>query len=413
MISEMFERVVFIELAGEKQPVPAGLFTLDTDIGVGSFVYGRRYLERSNSIALDPVNLPLADSEYRTTRNNGIFGVLADVLPDSWGRFILAKERNVPFGTLKEHELVDLASTQAVGALTFGHTPERPETKTEKTVTLEELGEVAAAFDRAVEEEALSADILYLLRQGTSLGGAQPKCPVSIDGEAWIAKFESSKTLVRYPAIEFTTMNLAGRAGITIPEIRLENIAGRQVYLVKRFDRQNGRRLPFLSGFALSDLDLDTLERGSYPEIATRMRKFIEHVKDQLHELYRRMVFNVFVRNEDDHLRNHGFIYRKGWSLSPAYDILPMPARRQNARPFHLALQIGDHGSQATIDNLLTSHEQFGLSRPEAIDIIKQVSDTIRDWEKLMQKNGVQPGDIASISWCFEGVRRQYEDMGL
>jgi len=405
LISREFERVVFIELPGERDPVPAGLFNLDVDMGVGHFQYGHRYLARPNAIPLDPVNLPLTGKEYLTRKNKGIFGVLGDVLPDSWGRYILAKQLNLPFGTLKDFELIGLASNQTVGALSFGKTPKKPTSKARKAVAFDDLDEMARVFDRVVEEEPLPPEIRYLLRQGTSLGGAQPKCPVEIKGEQWIAKFESSKTLVRYPPIEFATMTLARQAGIMIPEIRLEKISGRFVYLVKRFDRQNGDRIPFLSFLALSNLDRDEIERGSYPGIATQMRKFVEHVRADHHELYRRMVFNIYVRNEDDHLRNHGFIYRNGWSLSPAFDILPMPSRARTAEVFHLSLQVGDSGSAATFANLLSQCEHFSLSREEAIDVIREVHDALAGWESTLAGAGVNKQDLEAVRWCFAGFR--------
>lgn len=406
-----FERVVFIDLPTEEGPVPAGLFTLDTGLGVGRFRYGNRYLERKSAIALDPVNLPLSPQEYQTKKNKGIFGPLADLLPDSWGRFVLARQQNVPFGTMGDHELLDMASTQAVGALSLGTSPDAPSTTQETPVSLDELQDVAEAFDMAVNEEPLPPEVLNLLRQGTSLGGAQPKCPVRINGEDWIAKFESSKTLVNYPPIEFAAMTLAGKAGINAPEIALKTIAGRKVYLVKRFDRDGKRRLPFLSALALSNIDLEELEQGSYITIATLMRRFVEHVEKDHHELFRRMAFNMHIRNEDDHLRNHGFLYGKGWSLSPAYDIVPMPARKKTSETFHLSLQAGDDGSEATFTNLCSQHERFSLKRQQALDIIREIRSALAGWENTLRISGVTKKDIESVRWCFEGFRTIYSEI--
>ncbi|MDW7771625.1 MAG: type II toxin-antitoxin system HipA family toxin [Desulfobulbaceae bacterium] len=406
-----FERVVFIDLTPADKPVPAGLFTLDHDLGVGRFRYGNRYLERKEAIALDPVNLPLAPREYLTKKNKGIFGVLGDLLPDSWGRFVLARHRNVPFGTLRDHELLDMISNQAVGALSLGPSPDTPAYLEEAPVSLAELKDVAEAFDRAMSEESLPPDVLYLLQQGTSLGGAQPKCPVRIHGEDWIAKFESAKTLVKYPALEFATMKLARKAGIIIPDIGLENVSGRKVYLVKRFDRKGKTRLPYLSAFAVSNLDVDELEQGSYARIATLMRTFAEHVRQDHHQLFRRMAFNMHVRNEDDHLRNHGFLYREGWHLAPAYDILPMPSRKQTSATFHLSLQAGADGTEATPQNLLSQHERFNLTEKEALDIIREIRGALADWETVLQHSGVSPDDIASVRWSFEGFRTMFPDL--
>ena len=406
LTSRAFERVVFIELPGEQGPVPAGLFTLDVELGVGSFQYGRRYAARPNAIAIDPVNLPLTAKEYITQKNSGIFGILRDVLPDSWGRYIMAKHLGVPFGTFKDFEFIDLISSNAVGAISFGKTPERASTLREEAVSLSDLAVVAKVIDQAIEDQELPPEVLALLRQGTSLGGAQPKCTVVIDNEEWIAKFESSKTAVKYPRIEYATMTLAKKAGIRVPDIRLESVAGHAIFLIKRFDREHGRRLPFMSTFALSNLDIDELERGSYPEIANQMRKFVSHVQEDHHELFRRMAFNMFVRNEDDHLRNHGFIYQDGWRLSPAYDIVPLPARRKLKDKFHLSLQAGDHGSEASLDNLLSQCERFSLRREMALEIIGEVEAAIQDWEQEMNRAGVSPNDREAVRWCFEGFRK-------
>jgi len=405
LTSRGFERFVFIELPGEAQPVPAGLFSLDVDLGVGSFQYGRRYAERPNAIAIDPVNLPLTGREYVTRKNSGIFGILRDVLPDSWGRYIMAKHLGLPFGTLKDFEFIDLVSMNAVGAISFGMTPESPASPREKVCTLADLGEVAKGIDQAIEDQDLPPEVLYLLKQGTSLGGAQPKCTVVIDDEEWIAKFESTKTAVKYPGIEYATMTLAKRAGIVIPEVRLESVGGRAVYLIKRFDREHGRRLPFMSTFALSNLDLDELEGGSYPAIATKMRRFVNHVQTDHHELFRRMAFNMFVRNEDDHLRNHGFVYHGTWRLSPAYDIVPVPARRKLPDRFNLALQVGEQGSVATIANLMSQCERFSLSQEKALLIVEEVEEAIQGWEQELIGAGVSRNDREAVRWCFEGFR--------
>ena len=403
MTSKRFERIVFIELAGEETPVPAGLFSLDLELGVGTFQYGRRYLERPNAIAIDPLNLPLTDQEYVSRKNGGIFGIIRDVLPDSWGRYLMAKQLNLPFGTLKDFEYIDLISTNAVGAISFGPTPEKPSTSREQALSLSDLAEVARVIDRTLAEQELPPEVLHLLRQGTSLGGAQPKTTVTVDGAQWIAKFESSKTAVKYPAIEYATMTMAAKAGIMVPEIRLESVEGRGVYLIRRFDREQGRRLPFMSAFALSDLDLDELERGSYPEIANRMRKFVDNLRAGHHELFRRMAFNLAVRNEDDHLRNHGFLYKEGWRLAPAYDIVPVPARRRPGDYFHLALNLGDQGSLANRANLLSQCRRFSLSRPQALEIVGQVAEAVRDWQVEMTRVGVSPADREAVRWCFEG----------
>ncbi len=401
----LFERVVFIELPHMAGPVPAGLFSLDIDTGVGRFSYGRRYLERPEAIALDPVNLPLSGQEYLTRKNQGIFGILGDLLPDSWGKYLLAKRLDIPFGSLAPHEMFDYVTSNAVGAISLGPSPDKPNTKVENPVPFSDLPQVADVFSRAMTDEELPAEVYYLLEQGTSLGGAQPKCPVTYENGQWIAKFANRQTPIKFPRLEFAAMAMAGKAGITVPETRLAEVSGETVYLVKRFDRRDNRRIPFMSAHALLNLDLEELEKGSYVGIATQMRKFVKNIDRDLHELYRRMVFNVFIGNQDDHLRNHGFIWEDdGWRLSPLYDVLPIPARR-STKPFSLALNIGDAGTTATLDNLYSRHQAFNLNRHQATQIIAEVADTTANWEQALTDLQVDKADREAVRWSFEGFR--------
>ncbi len=200
-------------------------------------------------------------------------------------------------------------------------------------------------------------------------------------------------------------MQMAALAGINVPTIKLSEVGGKSVYLIKRFDRTGATRIPFMSGYAVSNLDLEELEKGSYVGLAQAMRKFVGNVNQDLHELFRRMVFNIFVRNQDDHLRNHGFIYgEKSWHLSPLYDVLPIPARKTPDR-FSLSLNIGSEGTTATISNIYSRHQQFNLTRDRAKEIIGQVAEATSNWERILQDNGVKNSDREAVRWSFEGFR--------
>ena len=195
-------------------------------------------------------------------------------------------------------------------------------------------------------------------------------------------------------------MTLARKAGITIPTIHLEEVANKAIYLIERFDRKEGRRLPFLSAMALSNLDIDELENGSYLAMADDMRKFVKHPKNDLEQLYRRMVFNMLVRNGDDHLRNHGFVYTGHWNLSPAYDIVPMVA--QNRGDFHLCLELGTLGTVASLENIFSRSDAFGITREKAREIVTTTKDCLADWENSMKTAEVSKSEIESIRKSFE-----------
>lgn len=396
----MFERYIFITLPQEEAPAPAGLFSLDTSLGVGSFSYGRKYLLRNNAIAIDPINLPLSNHEFTTKKNSGVFGVLGDMFPDSWGKYVLSKKLNIPFGALQPHDYFDLVTTNSVGALSVGVTPEIPTTKKESPISFPDIKYVLDAYDRLTQDDTLPPEVLFYLEQGTSLGGAQPKCAVEYNGEEYIAKFENSKIKINMPRIEYATMLLAQKCGINTPTIHLEEVGNKSIYLIKRFDRHLSRRKPFISSHALSNLDLEELEKASYISIAGHIRKISNRVNKDIHELYRRMAFNVFVGNADDHLRNHGCLYDEetGWSLSPAYDILPIPRKLPS---FSSSLNIGSFGTSATIENLLSECNKFNLSISEASSIVEEVKTFCTDWEKHYTNFGVSRHDRDQIRMCF------------
>jgi serine/threonine-protein kinase HipA len=234
------------------------------------------------------------------------------------------------------------------------------------------------------------------LGQGTSLGGAQPKAPVLYEGEEWIAKFKNKKVIIDLPTIEFATMELAEKCGLDIPEIRLETVSHEKVYLIKRFDRKKGERIPFISGHALSSLDVDDLEKGSYLLLAGYIRQISKRASKDLQELFKRMVFNTLIGNADDHLRNHGCLFtNKEWRLSPAYDILPTPRKTKD---FSLSLIAGDYGTRGNTENVLSQCEKFNLSKNEAAIIIEKMRLIISAWQDHYQECGVTSQDIKEIA---------------
>jgi serine/threonine-protein kinase HipA len=395
----MFARYVFIQLPGEDQPVAAGLFTLDPEPGVGRFSYGKKYLLRPNAIAIDPINLPLSENEFTTKINGGIFFVLADILPDSWGKYVLARKLAIPFGALPTHEYFQFVTNHAVGAVSIGESLDTRNLKTEPLLQFSEIDRVMAAYDTLTTAETIPAEVLLMLGQGTSLGGAQPKAPVLYDGDEWIAKFKNKKVIIDFPTIEFATMKLAEKCGINIPEIRLETVSHEKVYLIKRFDREKGARIPFISGHALSSLDVDDLEKGSYLLLAGYIRQITKSVNKDLQELFKRMVFNTLIGNADDHLRNHGWLFtNKEWRLSPAYDILPIPRKTKD---FSLSLIAGDYGTKGNTENGLSQCEKFNLSKNEAAIIIEKMRLIISSWKDHYQDCGVSSQDIKEIEMAI------------
>ena len=179
-------------------------------------------------------------------------------------------------------------------------------------------------------------------------GGARPKANVEDNGQLWIAKFTSREDRRAVERAEVATLKLASRCGLRVPEARLELArSDSPVALIRRFDRRGDIRIPYMS--ARAALDAHDTEGRYYTEIADIIRQISSKPLDDLHELWRRIVFTILVSNTDDHLKNHGFIYagRRRWRLSPAFDINPAPMRQRvlqtgilEGEPFHASLTL-------------------------------------------------------------------------
>ena len=194
-------------------------------------------------------------------------------------------------------------------------------------------------------------------------------------------------------------MRLAAAAGINVAEATLQDVAGRPVSLITRFDRDEGRRIPFLS--AMSLLGLGDGSEATYTDIAEAIRIHSSTPIADLNELWRRIVFNVMVSNLDDHLRNHGFLYdcNNQWRLSPAYDLNPVPLV-EKAR--ELTTWISDEGPEADLDIARAAALKFALTANQANTILDEVAAALNDWQFTAQQLGMTAADIAIYATAIE-----------
>jgi serine/threonine-protein kinase HipA len=391
---------VFVYLPGYVPAVPAGIFTHDVDAGVGSFDYGRRYLERPDAMPVDPIALPLGPAQREVTLNEGLYGAFSDATPDYWGRLVIAAEHRTAPEALSEMDFLLSGNSTRVGNLDFRDSPSAPEPNLGPP-HFDQLRDIVLAAEQVESADTSDIHLLRLLRQGTSVGGARPKCTVELDGALWIAKFPARNDTVNIPRIEYATMRLAQRCGISLPELRLVQAGGKDVYLIRRFDREKQGsgwlRHGFLSSLSLMEWDVRDRLLWEYPGLATRMR---QHMRaDDLTELFRRMVFSIMVRNTDDHPRNHGFLVRgEEIGLSPAYDIVPTLTQAGVGTEFRLAMSIGDDGRDATVENALSRSAQFGLSESEARQIIDGMGATCLEWRTCFLESGVSERDMDIVA---------------
>lgn len=358
-----------------------------------SFSYDDEWLKSEYAQQIDP-ELQLYTGEQHSTDNQN-FRAFLDSCPDRWGRLLMkrreavsANQENRNSRVLNEVDyLLGVHDMHRMGALRF-----KLETNGEfldnnaklaapPITSLRELEHAA----QNIEESGDPNDPEYLqwlnmlISPGSSLGGARPKsCVIDNDESLWIAKFPSKQDEYDIAAWEFVTYQLALDAGITMSECKIDRFnSHHHTFLTKRFDREPDSRVHFLS--ALTQLGYyDGEYDASYLEIAQFLVEKGSNTKEDLKQLWRRIVFNIAVSNTDDHLRNHGFIYSSGgWVLSPAYDINPVtPANG-------LHLNITDDDNSLNYDLALEVIEFFRLDETEAQEIMDEVLTSVGNWEKV------------------------------
>ena len=412
------EAYVYITLTDHLEPVTAGRFAMTEDrhgIVLGRFVYGRNYLERRDAVALDPVELKLATGTFETTALGGVFGALRDSSPDYWGRRVIERHAGKP--KLSELDYLLYAPDDRAGALGFGlhQTPPAPKRDFNRTLDLAKLQQVAEAMMREEDLPATAShrQIKDLLLIGTSMGGARPKAVVEDEGGLWIAKFNRADDPWNNARIEHAMLVLARACGLVAAESKVVDVGGKDVLLVKRFDREKVeggyRRARMVSALTLLRAE-DThrsREKWSYVALAEDLRRVSADPERDAAELFQRMVFNALISNTDDHPRNHAIIARaKDWQLSPAYDLTPSVPISLERRD--LAMSCGDEGRFANAHNLLSQSARFLLNQDEATAIIDTMENMIKTaWYKTARAEGVSERDCAAIAGAFvyEGFR--------
>jgi serine/threonine-protein kinase HipA len=215
-----------------------------------------------------------------------------------------------------------------------------------------------------------------------------------------IAKFNRPDDDYDVGRWEGVAMKLAEMAGLNVASWKVEQVDGRTVFLMDRFDRAGEIRIPFLS--ALSMLEATDGQHRSYLEIADALRLHSASTSEDLRELWGRVVFTVLVSNTDDHLRNHGFLYEggQGWRLSPAYDLNPVPTD-VGPRVLSTAIVEGDDRS-ASIELAFLVAEHFGLENAEAQEIATRVGTAVAQWRDVAQGLGASKGECDRMATAFE-----------
>jgi serine/threonine-protein kinase HipA len=399
------EAYVYVQLPGTLDTVPAALLkvqTLPDGTQIGRFRYGDRYLQRAEAVALDPYRLPLDKTVHEFTQLKGIPSALRDASPDAWGRRVIEYKLECAVGDLHEIDYLLHGPQDGAGYLSFGLKVEPPAPKRPYNRT-HQIAELIAATQAIEDGKPVPAHLLEQLDPGTSMGGARPKATIEDAQCLWLGKFPAKDDRCNLQRIEYATLDLARRCGLNVTQARLQAVGDSDVLMLQRFDREHTDkgylRFGLVSGLTVLDCDDNYLnrERWSYPLLADNLRRWSDKPEADCAELFRRMVFNAAVTNNDDHPRNHALLRRpKGWRLSPAYDLVPSPVVSLERRD--LALTVGNYGRTASVYNLLSQSGRFGLSAEEARREIHQIVAVARQWRESFFACGVSAQDADYIA---------------
>ena len=375
-----------------------------------SFEYDESWLEHNDRFALEPA-LQLGPGPFHTPRDKPLFGGIGDSAPDRWGRVLMRRAerrraeaaRETP-RTLREIDyLLQVNDEARQGALRFALEPDGPFIAggdARPIPPLVDLPRLLSAAEHVTGDADSDEDLRLLLVPGSSLGGARPKASVrDSNGDLLIAKFPDRDDEVDTVRWEAVALSLAETAGVPVPDWRLQTIDARPVLLLRRFDRDSGRRIPFLS--AMSMLGAADNETRSYMEFVDALRQYGAAPKADMQLLWRRIVFNIMISNTDDHLRNHGFLYAgpDGWRLAPAYDLNPVPI---DLKPRVLATAIDLDDGTAALGLALKVAGYFGLKAAEAREIARQVGHAVSAWRHHAERAGITAGQMERMATAFE-----------
>lgn len=428
----MVEKVetAVVSLWGE----PVGAVAWLNDRGYGVFEFYPDFLKKGLDIS--PLHMGLDAAR----RGDGIFsfpglnketfmglpGLLADALPDKFGNSIIdawLTRNGRDIAGFSPVERLCYTGRRAMGALEFappvGRELDRP-----VPVAVAELVDMAqwVMSERmglhvglGPSEKENAEAVMDILRVGTSAGGARPKAVIAMDGNGnvmsgqsdvpagydyWILKFDGVTDLELgeskgFGRIEYACYLMAMDAGIDMTECRLLEENGRAHFMTRRFDRVSGQKIHLQSLCGVAHYDYNAAGAYGYEQAFSVMRKLRLSKADAMQQ-YRRMVFNVAARNQDDHTKNIAFLMnREGrWKLSPAYDVVYShnPAGKWTSRH---QMSINGKRDDFTAADLLGLGESISIPKP--LEIVLQVVETVKRWPEFARRAGVLESHIVEI----------------
>ncbi len=338
-----------------------------TPQGLCAFEYDASYLQTGSSIS--PFHLPLESNVFlaKHTPFEGGFGVFDDSLPDGWGRLLFDRYLHKKgFQHLNLLQRFALVGSTGRGALEY-----RPDFGEKKKEHALDFTKLAAEAEKILTTQYSGKGLDTLYQYAGASGGARPKVFVTVNGEEWLIKFKALNDDKNIGKTEYQYSLLAKQCGIEMPETKLFD---KKYFGVKRFDRlvtqAHVKKIHTISAAGLLHANYrePSLDYTSLLQACFELTKNMQEVK----KLFRLMVFNVAIKNRDDHAKNFSFQFIDNeWRLSPAYDLLPSGG----FNGFHTTT-INGNGDPLPDDMNAVAY-RVGMSKKETKQIIEEVRDVV------------------------------------
>jgi serine/threonine-protein kinase HipA len=375
MTSNNKEAFVWIWLQNHDDPIVCG--RLESNNGQLSFNYGQSYLSRKDAVPIYGPELPLKAGKIALLPRMDMPSCIRDGSPDAWGRRVIInqvtgkKKEDIDLTELDELAYLLKSGSDRIGNLDFQESASVYVPRSPKAATLEELQQASELVDKGIP---LTKELDQALNHGSSIGGARPKASIDTDDKKYIAKFAGSTDTYSVVKAEYIAMKLAKKVGLDVANVELTQAQGKDVLLIERFDRQlseqgQWHRKAMVSALTIFEMPEHEARYASYEALAEKVRHLFTSPRATLHELYRRLVFNILVGNTDDHARNHAAFWDgKQLTLTPAYDICPQGRTAQEASQ---AMNIHGDNKLSQLGNCLAASSTFQLSEEAAKEIIQ------------------------------------------
>ena len=328
-------------------------------------------------------DLPLIDAEHFPRGKDSAAGAVDDARPDRWGERVIRLIDRPP--RLSILEFLFFAGDDRFGALGVSSSPD--EYLPHAVGPLPKLADVNAVHEvirRILAKEPVDERQKRLIAPGVTMGGARPKALFTLGDEEWILKF-AEEDQPDEPLIEHAAMTLAAQAGICVARTQVIALQRGVALAIRRFDRIPGKRVHALSAnVALSAAGVEL----SYPNLALLLRRrgHTDTHRAQMHELFRRLLFNILIDNTDDHEKNHVLLVTDSqhYDLAPAFDILPTGHSLG-----YQALGVGEKGGESSIENALTAAARYWLTPQEALAEVRRVIKVVAGWRAHFAAQGL------------------------